>query len=408
MTTYRYKGTSSSGAPIEGVVEAFDEQDAVTKARENCRVLISVEPVSGGKMNDILNADIGDLLSGGKIKAKTLTLLCSQLSIELRAGLPLVSSLRLVAENEEDKKLKKILEEVADDVHAGNGLADSFATRGPGLPRTFIETVRAGEESGKLDETFERLQKYYENSDAVASKVASAMVYPIMLIVVAVIVVAIIMIFAVPVFAQSFGSMGNELPGPTKLLIAISDFMVNNWLLLIALIAAATLGITLYGKTDAGRHLYARIALTFPGVCLINKMNAASQFSATLSTMLSAGLPLVQAVKITAATADNLLISEDIETAVNGVIEGNRLADGLKKSPWFPTLLMEMVTVGEETGRLEDTLNVVSDYYTKEVDTAVKRALEILNPCITIVLAVLVVFILLSVYLPIFGMYGSM
>lgn len=408
MTTYRYKGTSSSGAPIEGVVEAFDEQDAVTKARENCRVLISVEPVSGGKMNDILNADIGDLLSGGKIKAKTLTLLCSQLSIELRAGLPLVSSLRLVAENEEDKKLKKILEEVADDVHAGNGLADSFATRGPGLPRTFIETVRAGEESGKLDETFERLQKYYENSDAVASKVASAMVYPIMLIVVAVIVVAIIMIFAVPVFAQSFGSMGNELPGPTKLLIAISDFMVNNWLLLIALIAAASLGITLYGKTDAGRHLYARIALTFPGVCLINKMNAASQFSATLSTMLSAGLPLVQAVKITAATADNLLISEDIETAVNGVIEGNRLADGLKQSPWFPTLLMEMVTVGEETGRLEDTLNVVSDYYTKEVDTAVKRALEILNPCITIVLAVLVVFILLSVYLPIFGMYGSM
>ena len=408
MTTYRYKGTSSSGAPIEGVVEAFDEQDAVTKARENCRVLISVEPVSGGKMNDILNADIGDLLSGGKIKAKTLTLLCSQLSIELRAGLPLVSSLRLVAENEEDKKLKKILEEVADDVHAGNGLADSFATRGPGLPRTFIETVRAGEESGKLDETFERLQKYYENSDAVASKVASAMVYPIMLIVVAVIVVAIIMIFAVPVFAQSFGSMGNELPGPTKLLIAISDFMVNNWLLLVALIAAASLGITLYGKTDAGRHLYARIALTFPGVCLINKMNAASQFSATLSTMLSAGLPLVQAVKITAATADNLLISEDIETAVNGVIEGNRLADGLKQSPWFPTLLMEMVTVGEETGRLEDTLNVVSDYYTKEVDTAVKRALEILNPCITIVLAVLVVFILLSVYLPIFGMYGSM
>lgn len=408
MTTYRYKGTSSSGAPIEGVVEAFDEQDAVTKARENCRVLISVEPVSGGKMNDIMNADIGDLLSGGKIKAKTLTLLCSQLAIELKAGLPLVSALRLVSENEEDKKLKKILDEVADDVHAGNGLADSFATRGPGLPRTFIETVRAGEESGKLDETFERLQKYYENSDAVASKVASAMVYPIMLIVVAVIVVAIIMIFAVPVFAQSFGSMGNELPGPTKLLIAISDFMVNYWLLLAAMIAAAALGIILYGKTDAGRHLYARIALTFPGVCLINKMNAASQFAATLSTMLSAGLPLVQSAKITAATADNLLISEDIETAVNGVVEGNRLADGLKKSKWFPTLLLEMITVGEETGKLEETLNVVSDYYTKEVDTAVKRALEILNPCITIVLAILVVFILLSVYLPIFGMYGSM
>lgn len=402
MTTYRYKGTSSSGAPIEGVVEAFDEQDAVVKARENCRVLISVEPVSGGKMHDIMNADIGALLSGGRIKPKQLTLLCSQLSIELRAGLPLVSSLKLVAENEEDKQLKKILEEVADDVHAGNGLADSFAQRGPGLPRTFIETIRAGEESGKLDDTFERLQAYYEKSDAVASKVASAMVYPAMLIGVAVIVIGIIMIFAVPVFAQSFG---DNLPLPTKILVAISNFMVNNWLLLIAIIAAVAMGIILYGKTDSGAHLYARLALTFPGVCLINKMNAASQFSSTLSTMLAAGLPMVQATKTTGNTADNLLIREDIEQAVNGVIEGNRLADGLKESQWFPTLLLEMVTVGEETGKLEETLNVVADYYTKEVDTAVKRAMDILNPCITIVLALIVVFILLSVYLPIFSMY---
>ena len=405
MTTFRYTGTTSSGAPVEGVVEAFDQQDALVKAKEHCRVVVSVEPVAGGKVHDVMNMDIGELFSGGKIKDKTLALLCSQLSIELKAGLPIVSALKLVAENEEDKKLKKILEEVADDVHSGNGLADSFASRGPTLPRTFIETVRAGEESGTLDDTFIKLQKYYENSDAVSSKVGSALVYPIMLISVAVIVVAIIMIFAVPVFAESFGSMGNELPGPTKLLIAISDFMVGYWYLLAAFIGIAILGISLYGKTDSGRHLYARLALTIPGVCLINKMNAASQFASTLSTMLAAGLPMVRSAQITAATSSNLLIQEDIEAAVNGVIEGNRLADGLKKSPWFPPMLLEMVTVGEETGKLEDTLIVVSDYYTKEVDGAVKKALEILNPCITVVLALLVVFILLSVYLPIFGMY---
>ena len=408
MITYRYKGTSSSGASVEGVVEAFDEQDAVIKAKENCRVLLSVEPVSSSKVNDVLNADIGDLLSGGKIKSKTLALLCSQLAIELKAGLPLVSSLKLVAENEQDKKLKKILEEVADDVHAGNGLADSFAARGATLPRTFIETIRAGEESGKLDECFERLQAYYENADAVSSKVTSALVYPVMLIAVAVIVVAIIMIKAVPVFESSFSNMGTELPLPTKLLIAMSHFMVDNWLLLAAILAAAGLGLTLYGKTDNGRHLYARLALTFPGFDMINRMNAASEFSSTLSTMLAAGLPLVQATRITAATANNVLISEDIEAAVQGVIEGNRLGDGLKKSKYLPSLLLEMTAVGEETGKLEDTLNVVSTYYTKEVDVAVKRALDILNPCITIFLAILVVFILLSVYLPIFGLYGNM
>ncbi len=408
MITYRYKGTSSSGAPVEGVVEAFDEQDAILKAKSNCRVLLSVEPASGGKMDEILNADIGDLFSGGKIKPKKLTLLCSQLSIELRAGLPLVSSLRLVAENEEDKTLKRILTEVADDVHAGNGLADSLAIRGPGLPRTFIETVRAGEESGRLDETFERLQKYYENADAVGSKVASAMIYPAMLIAVAIVVVVVIMVAAVPVFEESFASMGNSLPGPTAMLIAMSHFMVDNWLLLTALIAIAAMGIILYGKTDNGRHLYARIALVFPGFDMINRMNAASQLASTLSTMLGAGLPMVQAAQITAATAENLLISEDISQAVKGVIEGNRLADGLRESQWLPALLLEMVTVGEETGSLESTLNVVSDYYTKEVETAVKRALDILNPVITMFLAGIVVFILLSVYLPIFGMYGSM
>ena len=405
MKTYRYKGMTSSGASVEGVVEAFDQNDAVSKAKENCRVLVSVEPVSSGKMNDIMNADMGELLSGGKIKPKALTLLCSQLAIELKAGLPLVSSLRLVSENEENKTLKRILSEVADDVHAGNGLADSFAARGPGLPRTFIETVRAGEESGKLDETFERLQVYYEKADAVGSKVASAMIYPAMLIAVALVVVTIIMLVAVPVFEDTFASMGNELPLPTKLLIAMSNFMVDNLFLIIAVIAAVALVIFFYAKTDNGRHFFARLALTFPGISLVNKMNAASQFASTLSTMLSSGLPLVSAARITANVADNLLISEDIEKAVTGVIEGNRLADGLNQSKWFPQLLKEMVTVGEETGKLENTLDVISDYYNKEVDIAVKKALDILNPAITMVLAGIVVFILLSVYLPIFSMY---
>ena len=405
MKTYHYKGMTSSGASVEGVVEAFDKNDAVMKAKENCRVLVSVEPVSSGKMNDIMNADLGDLLSGGKIKPKALTLLCSQLSIELRAGLPLVSALKLVAENEENKILKRILTEVADDVHAGNGLADSFATRGPGLPRTFIETVRAGEESGKLDETFERLQTYYEKSSAVSAKVASAMTYPAMLIGVAVVVIAIIMVVAVPVFEKTFADMGNELPLPTKILIAMSNFMVDNLFLIIALVATVALAIFFYAKTDNGRHFFARLALTFPGLSLVNKMNAASQFASTLSTMLASGLPLVSAARITGNTADNLLIAEDIEKAVTGVVEGNRLADGMTQSKWFPQLLKEMVTVGEETGKLEDTLNVISDYYNKEVDQAVKQAMDILNPVITIVLALMVVFILLSVYLPIFGMY---
>ena len=405
MTTYRYEGISSSGAKVEGIVEAFDKQDAVNKARENCRVLVKVEAAGNAKANAILNADIGDLISGGKIKAKPLSLLCSQLAIELKAGLPLVSALRLVAENEEDKKIKKLVSEVADDVHAGNTLAESFATRGPKLPRTFIETIRAGEESGKLDDTFSRLEKFYEDQAAISGKIASAMIYPAMLITVAIVVVFIIMTVAVPVFENSFASMGNELPGVTKALIAVSHFLVDNLLLLIAIIAALVIGAILYGKTDSGRHAYAWLKMKFPGISGVNRMNAAVQFASTLSTMLSSGLPMVSAARITAATSPNVLIEEDILAAAEGVVEGNRLGDGLKKSKWFPSLLLEMTAVGEETGKLEETLTVVTEYYQKEVSAAVKRALEILNPAITMVLAALVVFILLSVYLPLFSMY---
>ena len=403
MTTYHYKGLTSGGNEVDGIIEAFDEKEALIKAREHCRTLISVEPVS--KISGFLHMDLAKMFSGGKIKPKHLSLLCSQLSIELKAGLPLVSSLRLVAENEENDNVKKMLNEVADDVHAGNGLADSFALRGPYLPRTFIETIRAGEESGRLDESFERMKVYYENSAAVSSKVGSAMIYPALLIAVAIIVIVIIMTVAVPVFEDSFASMGNELPGVTKVLIAISHFFVDYWLIMALIVVATALGIMLFGKTDKGRHAYAKLALTFPGLCLVNQMNAATQFAATMSTMLASGLPLVQATQITAATASNLLISEDIMAACNGVIEGNRLSDGLKQSKWFPNLLLEMSAVGEETGRMEETLDVINEYYTKEVDVAVKRALEIMNPAITMVLAGMVVFILLSVYLPIFSMY---
>lgn len=407
MKSFRYEGLTSGGSRIEGVVEAFDKAEATIKAKDYCRVLTKIEPVSGGKLDDILQLDIGKLLSGGKIKPKKLALLSSQLAIELKAGLPLVRSLRLVAENEEDKFLKQVLEEVADDVESGQSLARSFETRAPKLPATFIETIRAGEASGRLDESFRHLKTYYENSAEVASKVGSAMIYPALLITVAIAVVFIIMIFAVPVFEESFASMGNTLPGPTRALIAMSHFFTDNILLLIVIIAILGLALYFFRRTDKGAHFFARLAMTFPGICLINRMSSASQFASTLSTMLEAGLPLLQSTHITSSTATNLIIADDLQAAAQGIMEGATLSHGLKKSEFLPNLLVEMVAVGEETGQLEETLTVVSDFYVKEVDVAVKRALGILEPVITMFLAGIVIFVLLAVYLPIFTMYSS-
>lgn len=406
MKTYRYHGLSSSGAPIEGVVEAFDEKDAASKARENCRILTGVELASAGKFDDIMHADLSTLF-GTKIKEKKLSVLCSQLAIELKAGLPLVRALELSAENEEDKQVKKLLSEVSTDVRGGNALADSFALRGPYLPKTFIETVRAGENSGKLDECFDHLKSYYEDSAAVSSKVRSALIYPVMLIIVAIVVVAIIMIKAVPVFEQAFASMGNALPGVTKALISVSHFFTDNILIIIAVLAALILGISLYKKTDSGSHLFGRLALSFPGIGLVNRMNACCQFASTMTTMLSAGLSLMEATQLTCSVCDNVLVQEDIQKAIEGIIEGKRLGDGLKQSKWLPSMLVEMTAVGEETGNMKDTLTVVNDYYTKEVTESVTTALGILEPVIILIMAALVVFILLSVYMPLFTMYGQ-
>lgn len=404
MTTFHYEGISASGARVNGIVEAIDQNEAVAKAKASCRVVLKVEAQAE---KNVLNMDIGEMLSGGRIKDKELSLLCSQLAIELRAGLPVVRSLELVAENAANETLKRIIEKTAEDVEAGHGLADSFAKNGPQLPSTFIETVRAGEDSGQLDDTFKRLTAYYKNAGRIARKVTSALIYPVMLIVVAVVVVAIIMIKAVPVFESSFASMGNELPGATKALIAMSHFMTDNILILIAIVAAAAIGIKVYGQTDKGRELYARIALTFPGIGDVGRMNAAAQFSSTMATMLASGLPMVQAAQITARVVENYIIRNDINNAAEGVITGLRLGDGLKKSKFLPKLLLEMTAVGEETGNLEETLEVINEYYTDEVSVAVDRALGIMEPIIVLFMAAIVVFILLSVYLPMFSMYGN-
>ena len=407
MTTYRYKGLTSAGSEVEGIIDAFDEQDAITRSRANCRVLISVEPVSKTKAGALMTADIGEMLNGGKVAPKKLALICSELGIALKAGLAIVPSLQLTAENEPDKRLKALLGDVADDVHAGNGLADAFALRGPYLPRTFIETIRAGEESGHLDDTFKRLQKYYEDSASTKSKVGSALIYPALLIVVAIAVIVIIMVKAVPVFESSFASLGNELPGPTRALIGMSHFFTENLLLIIIVLMVLILGIFLFKKTNTGAHFFGKLGLTFPGIGGVNRMNAATQFSSTLGTMMSTGLPLVHAARIAAEVSDNILIREDISKAADGVTEGKKLTEGLRESPWFPKLLVEMTAVGEETGKVEETLEVVNEYYTKEVGVAVSRALGILEPAIILVMAAMVVFILLSVYLPLFSMYGQ-
>ncbi|NTU89207.1 MAG: type II secretion system F family protein [Actinobacteria bacterium] len=401
MNAYKYNALTTAGTEVTGVVEAYTQDEAIAKLKSDYDIIVQISATGS---NTGLNINIG----GQKVNEKSLSLMCNQFGIILGSGLPIVRTVELVAEQTSDKVLKSILLHVADDISAGYGLADSFVSYGKSLPTTFVETIRAGEESGNLQEVFIRLSTYFEKKSRTKGKVISAMMYPAFVMVVAVVVVAIIMLYAVPAFSSSFANLGVELPFVTKALIATAAFMKKYIIVILAFIALAIVAAKLVGKTNGGKTFYSRAALKLPIFGRINRMNAATQYASTMSIMLTAGLSIIKAVDVTARSMSNYAVSHEL-SAVLGVLEaGKRLGFCLTKIDAFPDLIAEMTSVGEDTGSLETTLGTISEYYDNEVQVATERALAILEPTIIVFLAVFVVLVLLSVYIPMFSMYGSM
>lgn len=403
MAVFKYKAISRDGAKVHGVVEAYDEFEAVGQIKETCSVVTSVSEVRGLPLGDI------ELLGPKQIGDKPLSLLCSQFAIILKAGMPVVRAVSLIEEQTSDKQLKALLGKVEQDVSAGFGLAQSFENKGTKeLPTTFIETVRAGESSGTLETSFKKLHTYYENSAKVKSKVKSALAYPIFLLILAVIVIAIIMIFTMPTFTAMFADLNMELPGLTKAIIAISDFFVSYWWLVIILVLIIVLGVKLYADTENGGMLFARLALKLPAIGPMNRMKGASQFSNTLSTLLTAGIPLVHAVTITARVLDNRHLGSRLSLLSPMLEEGRGLGELMRRESFFPEMLCEMTAMGESTGSLEETLTTIGEYYDAETQVASDRALSMLQPAITVFMGIIIGLIVIGLYLPMFSMYLGM
>jgi len=399
MRTFQYRAVSRNGAEVNGIVEAFDEYAAVAKIKETCSVVTKISEVQGG----VRERGAAE----GKIKEKNLALLCSQFAIILSAGLPVLRAVELIAGQTTDKTLKKILTAVASDVGEGFSLAKSFEDKGRQLPTTFIETVRSGEQSGTLEQSFRRLHDYYNKSSRLKGKVKSAMIYPTFTLIVAVIVVIIIMVVAVPAFTAGFADMGESLPGVTKALIAISNFFTNYWMILAAVIAAAVGFVKLYGRQEQGRLRLAELQLKFPVLGKITLMKSAAQIANTLCTLVAAGLPIIQSVSIVGKVVDNAFLGRQILNTVPKLEEGQSLGSCLRKCPYLPEMLVEMTAVGEDTGTLESTLETVGLYYDNETELASAKAVALMEPIIICILAVIVCFLLLSVYLPMFQLYGG-
>jgi len=401
MPTYRYEGAYAGGERVTGVVEAVSQTAAVAQIRQSCEVVLSLKEVPRAAVRD-------PLARFQRISAKSLALTCRQFAIILKAGLPLVQTVDLVAEQCPDRALGRLLRQVSEDVSNGWSLSYSFSQRGErSLPVTFRETVRAGEESGDLLSSFDRMAEYYHRMNKTRESVVSALTYPAFVLAVAAVVVAIIMGYAVPTFTGMFQSMDVELPWVTVALIGVSNFFQRYALVLLGVMALAVFLLRLYGLTEKGGAVLAGLQLKLPLIGEVVRMSGASQFAHTMSTLLTAGMPILQAIEISGRTMTNRCLSGEILETLPGVESGRGLGECMGLARELPAMLVQMTAVGEATGSMESTLQVLAEYYDNEVDVRVKRALALLEPAIIVVLAIFVVFILMAVYLPMFNMYAA-
>ena len=393
---------SQSGQKVSGVIEAFNEMDAVDRIKQNHSVIIKMTPV---KENNLLTMEIG----GNKLNSKAFIVMCSQFAIILGAGIPIARTCHLIADKTTDKPLKRMLQHVAEDVEAGRSISSSFAERGDKLlPTTFVETIAAGEQSGNLDKAFQTVHEHFDKQAKMAARVKSALAYPVFVLFIAVAVVVVLMVKVVPTFLAIFDSYNAELPLPTRILIAISDFFVKYWMVMLAIVVAAAIFYKVYGNTEQGRMNLAKWSLKVPILGNIQQLNAASEFANTLTTMLASGLPMTRAISITAKTMSNYYMSTEVGKLAVKLEEGHALGPSMREANFMPDILVDMVSVGEETGEMEQTLKTIATYYDAELDMAINSALEKLEPALLVGLAGIAGFIVVAIYMAMFGMYAAM
>ena len=403
MPSFSYRALGRDGKEVRGVLQAESETAAVTRIRDNYPVLLSISEQADKKnASSILQMEIGNK----QVKPKALSVLCSQFAITLRSGMSIARAMRMLAGQCTDKRLRKVMEEAAKEVAAGSTVAAALEKHQERFPLTFIETIRAGEQSGTLAQSFDRLHKYYDKSYKTTEKIRSALTYPMFVIAIAVVVVIVVMVKVIPTLAAVFADLGGKLPLITRMMIGTSNFFARWWLFSVVVVAKLVYGS--YTKTPKGRIWKAKMALTIPLIGPINQMNASVQFANTMSVLLAAGITLDRAVETTAKVMDNALFRDEIRSMKSMIEQGRTLSDCLVGKKYFPQTMVDMCGVGEETGELEETLDNVADYYANEAEYRVQRLLAALEPTLLILLAIFAGLIVISIYLPIFTMYDLM
>jgi type IV pilus assembly protein PilC len=403
MATFAFKALDLAGVSTRGELEADDKQQVASQLRGKGLIVIDIEEKKSA-------ADVGDMLARFKrVKAQDLTIATRQLSTMVSSGMSLLRSLYVLEDQTKSDKLREALAQVRKDVEAGISLSDALRKHPDIFNDLYVAMVEAGELGGILEETLQRVADQLEKDDSLRRQVKSAMMYPSLIGGFALTVLLALVTFLVPVFEKIFKDFGGDLPVITKFTVQLSHFVTGQWYIGLAILFGSIFGFKKWKATDKGREQWDRFKLRIPFKIgdLVQKV-ALARFSRTYSALISAGVPMLQAIEITGRTAGNKVVEKAMEAVRESVKGGGSIAQPMKDEPTaFPRMVVQMVAVGEETGALEAMLSKVADFYEDEVAATLKALTSILEPLMIVVVGAIVGFIVISMYMPMFKVYDQ-
>jgi type IV pilus assembly protein PilC len=402
MATFAYVGRTRSGAVKKGELNAKTRDEAVDQLRKQSVVVTSLEEKKGGAGGFNIK-----LSFGGGLTDKDLVVFTRQFGTMINAGLPLVQCLEILSTQSENKVLRETIGEVKTQVEAGSTFSDALRRHPKVFDDLYVNLVHAGEVGGLLDTILTRLAKYIEKAMKLKGQIKSAMIYPAAILGVAAIVIAVLMLWVIPIFAKMFTELSGGkvgLPGPTQLVIDMSNMFTSYWYVILGVLVATIFGIKKYYATAQGRMAIDKFLLKTPVFGDLIRKASVAKFTRTLGTLLASGVPLLDGMTICAKTAGNKVIEETLINARVSISGGKTIADPLAASGVFPKMVTHMIAVGESTGALDAMLGKIADFYEDEVDQAVASLTSLLEPMMMVFLGIVIGFIVIAMYLPIFKM----
>jgi len=398
MPSYSWKGKGKGGKVQQGVIAAENKEAVVALLRKQ-QILVTGVTEKG--------KEISLPKMGGGVKQKEIAIFTRQFSVMIDAGLPLVQCLEILGSQQKNRTFQKVLFEVRQDVESGCTLADSLRRHPKVFNDLFCNMIAAGEAGGILDTILQRMSTYIEKRVKLQAAVRSAMIYPAAVITIAVGVVVIILWKVIPTFAALFEGLGAQLPLPTRITIAVSNFLGRYmWLILLG-IGTGVFALFQYRRTHTGKRHIDKIVLKLPVLGMLMRKIAVARFCRTLGTLLTSGVPILDGLEITARTSGNSIVEDAIMATRKSIEEGRTIAQPLEETDVFPPMVIQMISVGEQTGALDAMLSKIADFYEDEVDEAVENLMALLEPVMILFLGVMIGGIVISMYMPMFSLIGK-